>query len=599
MKGKKKPQATATGPTPGRVWLGPVPPIGGPHNHAILTQVLSGTFAELQIGASIMDGLTWYPIHSEPSIAAFEMAYGVETRRWPYNDRCFRKARRDGQIVLGEHAGFYDLFAAIGGADGKWALVAGPFSIERPTSSDIRSRWREISGSHARPSDPEFLHYLSTTLSTTTFEGDQLDAFRQLLGCLAKLLADEGDAERAAVEVHRLRERLDRVRAVERMWEATRTIIDLRTYRAWLSQARARALALMGCARLPQHAVVGLLLGREKQSDPVEDLLKRDAFQRACVETMRKRANVLCGRIADHGLVLLVNDPSSGSRLRSRLSDIGERAAALAKRFDLRIHLGACSAEVAGSLPDRYQAALAAAEQALSRGQPIVHSAQRPRPARSLLGDQSRLVVAAVGESPKLISPRFDRFLEVLLLHCGHRLEPIRAHLETLFDQMMDALRATGTVHDKNLADLRQTLEPAAADANTVRDLSSAYRAAIADVESTLLRPPEARRDRSVRRAVTFVRDHLAEPLTVAKVARVAGFAPRYFSKLFVQTEKKTFHRYLLEARLERAKHMLLATTLTAEKVGQLTGFPTRSHFHRAFKQHEGMAPLEYREKAR
>jgi AraC-like DNA-binding protein len=597
MKRDRKPKEA--GPRPGKVWLGPVPPIGGPHNHAILTQVLSGTFAELQIGASIMDGLTWYPIHSEHSVADFEMAYGVETRRWPYNDRCFRRARREGEIVLGEHAGFCDLFAAIGGSKGKWSLVAGPFSIARSTSSDIRSRWHGITGNHARPSDPEFLHYLSITLATTVLEGAELDAFRQLLACLAKLLAGEGDAEQLAAEVHRLRERLDGVRAVERMWDATRTIIDLRTYRAWLSQARARALALMGCDKLPEHAVVGLMLGRDKMIDPLEDWLKRDAFQRACVETMRRRGNVLCGRIANHGLVLLVSDSASGSRLTSRLRDVVERAAALAKRFDLRLCMGACAADVAETLPDRYQSALAAAEQALSRGIPIVHAAQSPRPARSLVGEQRNLVAAAVAESPALLSPRFDRFLEVLLVHCSHRLEPVRAHLEAAFEQVMDALRATGTVHDKNVADLRQTLERAATDAETVRDLSAAFRAAIADVESTLLRPPEARRDRSVRRALDFVRDHLSEPLSVAKVARVAGFAPRYFSKLFVQSEKKTFHRYVLEARLERAKHMLLATTLTAEKVGQLTGFPTRSHFHRAFRQHEGMAPLEYRDRAR
>ena len=98
---------------------------------------------------------------------------------------------------------------------------------------------------------------------------------------------------------------------------------------------------------------------------------------------------------------------------------------------------------------------------------------------------------------------------------------------------------------------------------------------------------------------LAFVRDHLAEPLSVAKVARIAGFAPRYFSKLFVENEKKTFHQYVVELRIERAKHMLLATTLSAEKVGQLAGFATRSHFHRAFKQSEGMAPLEYRTKAR
>jgi len=599
MKRKRKVSAPGAGPTPGGVWLGPVPPIGGPHTHAMLTQVLAGTFAELQLGASVMDGLTWYPIHSEPGAASFEMAHGVETRRWPYNDRCFRQARREGKPVLGEHAGFFDIFAAIGGARGKWSLVAGPFAVARPTSRDIQSRWHAVTGSYGQPSDPEFLHYVSTTLQTTTLEGDRLDALRRLLGCLASLLAGEGNTDRLAAEVLALRDKLDEVRFVERMWEATRSIIDERTFRGWLSQARARALSLMGTDRLPQHAVVGLMLGRDREVDPVDDLLQRDAFQRACVEVCRKRGGILCGRIGDHGIVLLVNDLKSGQRLRARLTDVGERVAALAKRFGLRLCVGICAAGDDDLLPARYQSALAAAEQALSQGRSIVYAGRGPRPAQSPLGEQRRLVAAAVGESPNLLSPRFDRFLEVLLVHCGHRLEPIRAHLESAFDQVIDALRATGALQEKSLADLRHNVERAAADPKTVRELLAVYRAAIADIESALLRPPEARRERSVRRAITFVRDHLSEPLSVAKVARVAGFAPRYFSKLFVESEKKSFHRYVLEMRLERAKHMLLSTTLSAEKVGQLAGFPTRSHFHRAFKQGEGMAPREYRTKPR
>jgi len=413
------------------------------------------------------------------------------------------------------------------------------------------------------------------------------------------LLAGQGDTDRLAAEVLALREKLDEVRFVERMWEATRSIIDERTFRGWLSPARARGLSLMGTDRLPQHAVVGLLLGRNSEIDPVDDLLQRDAFQRACVETCRKRGSVLCGRIGDHGVVLLVNDSKSGQRLRGRLTDVGETVATLAKRFGLRLSLGVCAASDQHSLPGGYQSALAAAEQALSQGRSIVYAARAPRTTYSPLSEQRRLVAVAVGESPNLLSPRFDRFLEVLLVHCGHRLEPIRAHLESGFDQVIDALRATGALQEKSLVDLRQSVERAAADPKTVRELLAVYRAAIADIEAALLRPPAARRERSVRRAITFVRDHLSEPLSVAKVARVAGFAPRYFSKLFVESEKKSFHRYVLEMRLKRAKHMLLSTTLSAEKVGQLAGFPTRSHFHRAFKQGEGMAPLEYRTRPR
>ena len=49
---------------------------------------------------------------------------------------------------------------------------------------------------------------------------------------------------------------------------------------------------------------------------------------------------------------------------------------------------------------------------------------------------------------------------------------------------------------------------------------------------------------------------------------------------------------------MNRIEKLMAQMTLT-EKVGQLTGFPTRSHFHRAFKQHEGVAPLEFRAKPR
>src|SRR5258708_39984467 len=118
-------------PTPGHVWLGPAPPMATPHTNAILAQVLSGVFRELHLGASIMDGLTWYAIHSVPNVASFEMAHGVETRRWPYNERCCQRARRERVPVLGEHARFFDSFASIAAAPSP--LVTAPFPIPTPT----------------------------------------------------------------------------------------------------------------------------------------------------------------------------------------------------------------------------------------------------------------------------------------------------------------------------------------------------------------------------------------------------------------------------------------------------------------------------------
>src|SRR5262249_26373133 len=98
--------------------------------------------------------------------------------------------------------------------------------------------------------------------------------------------------------------------------------------------------------------------------------------------------------------------------------------------------------------------------------------------------------------------------------------------------------------------------------------------------------------------ALAYVRDHFGERLSLEKVAKVAGFAPRYFSKVFARTEKTTFQLYVRRLRLERAKHMIAATNLSMEGIGQLCGFPTRIYFHRAFKQTFAMTPLQYRSRA-
>jgi AraC-like DNA-binding protein len=94
---------------------------------------------------------------------------------------------------------------------------------------------------------------------------------------------------------------------------------------------------------------------------------------------------------------------------------------------------------------------------------------------------------------------------------------------------------------------------------------------------------------------VAYIRDHFAEDLSRAKVARVAGFAEHYFSRRFAEVEGSTFQTYLNGLRLKRAKEMLLTTSLSVERVGQLCGFPTRTQFHKAFKRFMAKTPDEFR----
>ncbi|HEV8247050.1 MAG TPA: AraC family transcriptional regulator, partial [Polyangiaceae bacterium] len=372
-------------------------------------------------------------------------------------------------------------------------------------------------------------------------------------------------------------------------------MVDERTARGWVTLRTTRSLALLGVDAVPMHAIVGLLFSPARDADPIEDLVRRDAFQRAVAQLVKRRGNLLSGRIGDHGVIVLVDDASNNARVRAKLTSIAESVARLARHFDLKLCLGVSDPKSRSTLPERFQSALAAAEKALSEGRSLIHSEPYAGPAENPLLELRRRLVRVLSESPRTLLPQFERYIEAASVRSGYRLEPVRIQLEAAFDPICDALRSTGAIGERSLAEVKQKLEQKAQDANTVGELSEIYRAVISDVVRAMFAPQEARQQRSLRRALGYIREHLAEPLTLPGVARVAGFAPGYFSKLFVASEGIAFHAYVRRLRVARARQMLASTTLNVERIAQLAGFRTRSRFYEAFKRETKATPDHFR----
>ena len=228
---------------------------------------------------------------------------------------------------------------------------------------------------------------------------------------------------------------------------------------------------------------------------------------------------------------------------------------------------------------------------------PIVHGEPRPdRSARHLRRLRSKLA-ESIGARPGLLSPRFNQYIEAILVHCGYRLEPVRAHLEAGLERLAEPLLATGALDEKSFDDLSTIVEREAERAETVTALVDPYRRVVSDIENAVAGPTRARQDRGTRRAIAFIREHMGEALTLAQVARAAGFAPDYFSRLFKRNEGVTFEHFTQRLRVERAKQVLDDTSLSIDGVRQLCGFQTRNYFHKVFKDSVGLTPIEYRER--
>jgi len=569
---------------------------GSPKRHAFFAPAVSTAFQFLNIGAALRDAAgEWHALHSPVDMTSFEFAHGRGLERGAHNDRSIERALRTGKTVFAKHAGLCDFFVPVT-RDGKVeaVLVSGPLATRRPTATDVLERWRWLTGQTGHLSDPSFFDYLTSTLNLLTLEKEQLGRYRRFLGCLAMLVAERGDARQLALEAAALHANLEEARFVDRMWDSARRMIDERTARSWFSQQLGDDLARIRLKRLPERVLVGLFARVRKDSEPVAEFLKRDAFQRACVE-LALGSKSASGKVGDSGVMFLV-PARSGPRGKDVMTHLRERLRSFAaKRFGLELHFGESSDFGSGSLSDRYAEALGAAERATSQGVPALHAEPGAIGTVSMVRELRSDLSRALQERPKSLVPRFERYIDAVLAHGGYRLDLVRVHLETGFDLAARALLSPGTLSERSYVDLSDALERSSRDASTLGDVLAAYRLAISNLVEFAERPVEASQHGNLQRAVLHIQANLGESLRLRDVARIAGFAPSHFAKLFKERERATFGHYIKIARIERAKELLQGTDLSADRVGQLSGFALRHYFHRVFKAVVGMTPMQYR----
>ncbi|SHJ39887.1 Helix-turn-helix domain-containing protein [Roseomonas rosea] len=107
---------------------------------------------------------------------------------------------------------------------------------------------------------------------------------------------------------------------------------------------------------------------------------------------------------------------------------------------------------------------------------------------------------------------------------------------------------------------------------------------------------PRALPPARLRRVKALVRDRLGEDLTVGRMAAEAGYSEFHFARLFRAATGQTPHRFLLEARIARARRLLAKEGQTILAVALECGFKNASHFSRVFRAQVGATPHAYRD---
>lgn len=92
-------------------------------------------------------------------------------------------------------------------------------------------------------------------------------------------------------------------------------------------------------------------------------------------------------------------------------------------------------------------------------------------------------------------------------------------------------------------------------------------------------------------RAMDYIRDHLAEPLTVAQVAAEVGMSASHFAHEFRGWTRTSPLQYLKTQRLEAARRLFLEHGLRVGEAARQVGYANPSAFTREFRAYFGSSP--------
>lgn len=101
--------------------------------------------------------------------------------------------------------------------------------------------------------------------------------------------------------------------------------------------------------------------------------------------------------------------------------------------------------------------------------------------------------------------------------------------------------------------------------------------------------------DAVIRRAQHLIDQHLAAELRVDTLAGEVGMSTRTLGRRFLDSVGQTPQAYIQARRIETARRMLETNDEAVDNIRREVGYSDAAAFRRAFRQHTGLSPTEYR----
>ncbi len=143
---------------------------------------------------------------------------------------------------------------------------------------------------------------------------------------------------------------------------------------------------------------------------------------------------------------------------------------------------------------------------------------------------------------------------------------------------------------EKNLTYVNKVMQ-----INNQEDLCAWISTALNEFVDLVYSSQDARKVTQVRPAINYIDANYNKAITLAEVAKASHLSVSRLAHIFKEQMGITIIDYLTSVRIERAKHLLLATDQNCTEICFQVGYNNQSYFTRTFKGLVGMTPRQFR----
>ena len=202
----------------------------------------------------------------------------------------------------------------------------------------------------------------------------------------------------------------------------------------------------------------------------------------------------------------------------------------------------------------------------------------------------TRLKTGDVGEAKNLLND----LLGYVFFSEGSNLEVIKSRALELCALLSRAAIEGGATSDSILRVNNQLLT-VIPTLNTIEDLCYKLQEAIDVFTDCMFEHVPSKNSEIVKKAIQYISQNFANPLSLEDVADQVHLNPTYFSTMFKQSTGSSFKEYLNMVRIEESKRLLANTDYSLIDIAVATGFEDQSYFSKVFKKFTGLTPKQYR----